>query len=82
MAVKQVDLIRGYVFRKIRELKIFISMLPDREEDALKALSGTEGTKNAAEIADFVLERFGHKAPKVHANYDSVTRKQARALGP
>lgn len=79
MAVHQVDLIRGYVLRKMRDLKIYISMLPTREEDALRALDGNEGMKTACRIADFVLEQFGHEAPKTIKS-DSPTLRAARKV--
>ena len=78
----QVDLIRRYTLRKVKELKIFVSCLPQREEQALAKLGGVEGVKTAARIADFVLQELGHAPPTTDSGGSSPTIKAARqALG-
>lgn len=77
--MKQVTLIRGYTLRKLKELRMFISCLPEREEEALQAMNGPEGVKTAAAIADYVLEQLGHPAPKNTAD-GSPTLKAARQV--
>lgn len=76
--MQQIDLIRRYSLRKVRELKSFISCLPTREEEAMKALDGSEGVKTAARIADFILSELGHPAPNFAD--DSPTVKAARQV--
>ena len=66
-AIRNPDLIRRYVLRKLKDLRIFISCLPDHEPEALSAMEGAKGTQVAARIADFVLEQLGHRAPREDA---------------
>lgn len=76
--MQQVDLIRRYTLRKVKELRLFISCLPVREEEALRKLGPDEGVKTAARIADFVLQELGHPAPRLDVHGDSPTVKAAR----
>lgn len=78
--MQQVDLIRRYSLKKVNEIRIFISTLPMREDDALKALYGTDGVKTAAAIADFVLVQLGHCPPE-HTRM-SPTVREARKVMP
>ena len=72
--------IRGYVLRKVKHLKIYISSLQPFEHDAMAALDGMRGQETAAKIADFVLEQLGHKAPKDGPARDSPTLRAARQI--
>lgn len=72
----QVDLIRRYTIRKLKELRIYISCLPVREDEALKRLSGMQGERTAAIITDHVLTQLGH-TPSVLTN-GSQTARAAR----
>lgn len=76
--MRQVSLIRSRVLMSLKNLKIWISCLPDTEHEALKRLTGPEGNQTAARIADYVLKELGHEPPAV-VNGDSPTLKQARA---
>lgn len=76
----QVDLIRRYTLRKIKELRIFISCLPTREQEALEALGGAEGNKTAARISDFILAELGHPLPQPDSKGESQTIKAARQM--
>lgn len=76
----QVDLIRRYSLRKVKELRIFISCLPTREQEALEKLGGVEGAKTAARIADFILQELGHKPPAMTPEGTSPTLRAARQV--
>lgn len=76
----QVDLIRRYTLRKVKELRIFISCLPAREQEAMEALAGAEGNKTAARIADFVLQELGHPPPAMPPEGTSPTVRAARQM--
>ena len=76
----QVDLVRRYSLKKVNELRMFISMLPQREEVALQRLYGVEGVKTAAAIADFILVQLGHCPPDMA--HDSPTVREARKIMP
>ena len=78
MSVHNVELIRGYVLRKMKDLKIYVSCLEPTEMDALRAMDGVKGQQLAAQIADFVLDKLGHHAPQIGTNGDSPTMRQAR----
>lgn len=78
--MQQVDLIRRYTLRKIKELRIFISCLPMREQEALEALCGSEGNKTAARISDFILKELGHPPPQMSSNGESPSIKAARQI--
>lgn len=78
--MQQVDLIRRYTLRKVKELRIYISCLPTREQEALEKLGGVEGVKTAARIADFVLQELGHKPPAMTAEGTSPTLRAARQV--
>ena len=60
----QVDLIRGRSLRLLQQLSIYISCLPTREQTALERLSGVEGQKTFARIADYILLQLGHEEPQ------------------
>lgn len=78
----QVDLIRGYTINRcLRQLKIYISTLPEREEAALESLTGEIGAKNVGEIADFVLAKLGHKNGKPSDPRFSESRRAANKAG-
>ena len=64
MMVTQVDLIRRRSYQLLKNLHIYISCLPHREESALAALTGAEGQKTFTRIADFILAELGHTEPK------------------
>lgn len=76
----QVDLIRRYALKKVNEMRVFISLLPEREDVALSRLYGVEGAKTAAAIADFVLVQLGHVPPEARRN--SPTYLEARKIMP
>ena len=63
MQLHNVDLIRRYTLRKVNELRIYISSLPEREDTALQKLYGQVGIDTAARIAEFVLACLGHEPP-------------------
>lgn len=77
----QVDLIRRYSLRKVKELRIFISCLPTREQEALEKLGGVEGAKTAARIADFILQELGHKPPAETPKQSPTMRAAVQILG-
>lgn len=79
--MKQVDLIRRYTLKKVNEIRIFVSGLPEREDDALQKLYGTQGAETAANIADFVLVQLGHIPPAVNPK-QSPTMRAARKIMP
>jgi len=78
--MQQVDLIRRYTLKKVNELRVYISMLPEREMVALERLHGVEGVKTATAIADFVLVQLGHVPPE--ATRFSPTMREARKIIP
>ena len=80
--MRQVDLIRRYALKKVNELRIFISQLPEREDTALTRLYGVEGAKTAASIADFVLVQLGHCPPEMTPEGTSPTIREARKVMP
>lgn len=80
--MQQVDLIRRYTLKKVNELRIFISQLPQREDRALERLYGVEGVKTAASIADFVLVQLGHVPPEATEEGTSPTVRAARKIMP
>jgi hypothetical protein len=47
----------------LKRLRIYLSCLPIQEDEALRRLSGTEGVKTAARIADHVLQELGYVSP-------------------
>lgn len=77
----QVDLIRRYTIRKLKELKIYISMLPTREQVAMERLDGAEGVKTAARIADFVLQELGHTPPAETPKQSPTMRAAKQMIG-
>ena len=80
--MQQVELIRGYTINRcIRQLKIFISTLPEREDVALEMLTGELGAKTAGEIADFILNKLGHRSPGVQDPRFSQSRRAANKAG-
>jgi len=79
MSVHNVDLIRRYVLRKLKDLRIYVSMLEPTELDALRAMEGSKGQMLAAKIADYVLEQLGHEGPKLEVS-DSRTVREARKV--
>lgn len=85
--MKQVDLIRRYTLKKVNEIRLFISSLPEREQVALERLCGSAGTETAARIAEFVLSQLGHVPPAGIAQIDTPaptrdTLKAARKAMP
>lgn len=81
----QVDLIRRYALKQVNALRIFISMLPEREHTALARLHGVEGARTATAIADFVLVQLGHVPPEAERDGNpakSPTFKAARSIMP
>lgn len=76
----QVDLIRRYTLKKVNELRIFISMLPDKEQEALEKLHGPEGYKTAARIADYVLAELGHTPPEATEKQSPTLREAKRVM--
>lgn len=58
-----VHLLRNHVLQYVNRLRSYISMLPDSEPEVQALLSGAEGVKIAARIADAVLTELGHPAP-------------------
>lgn len=66
---QQHSLLRGYVLRKLREIKIFVSMLPERDEAALQALSSVD---RVARITDDIMRGLGHDAGPMSANGSTV----------
>lgn len=75
----QVDLIRGRILRSMREIGIYISCLPIREQTALEALSGPTGQQTYARIADYILTELGHEPPECKkATLNQSYRKAAQ----
>jgi hypothetical protein len=78
VALHQVNNLRGYVLRKLRELKIYVSCLSPTETDALLALSNPQ---TVSEITEHVLARLGHTieagSPVLRANH--ARQKAAKA---
>ena len=60
--MEQTELIRRYALKKMRELKIFVSMLEQHEDLALRRLEGAEGEKVIASIVDFTMAQLGYPA--------------------
>jgi hypothetical protein len=80
--MNQVDLVRRYTIKKVNEIRIFISGLPERESTALDRLYGVEGVKTASAIADFVLVQLGHVPPAMVEEGTSPTVREARKVMP
>src|SRR5215472_5090293 len=80
VSVHNVEYIRGYVLRKLKHLRIYISDSSPTETDALGAMEGLKGQQNAADIADFILDHLTHRTPAKDANGDSPARRQARQV--
>lgn len=80
MSVHNVDLIRGYVLRKLKDLRIYVSCLEPFEHDAMQAMDGAKGQQLAAKIADFVLEQLSHK-PAPPGIRDQSLREARRIIG-
>lgn len=81
-----VEWTRGYILRKLRELRIFISNQSVSGYDvteAMAALSGPEGVRTSAEICDFILKKLGHNPAAMSANGATVraARKARNAEG-
>ena len=78
--MKQVGIIRGIVLRKLKELRVLITCLPDTEHDAIAALSGTEGVKTAERITNYVLKELGHQPPEIKPEGTGHTARAARKV--
>jgi len=59
-----VHLIRSHVLQYVNRLRSYISMLPDSEPDVHAKLTGPDGVKTGARIADRVLAELGHPLPE------------------
>ena len=79
MSVHNVELIRCYVLRKLKDLRIYVSCLQPAERDALSAMEGAKGQQVAAKIADYVLQQLGHDLPPPTGK-DSRTLDAARRI--
>lgn len=55
-----VDIIRRHVLRYVKNLRIFVSCLSPTEHEAMAAMTGSDGVRNAAAITDAVLQCLGH----------------------
>lgn len=68
----QPELIRKYILRKLGyDLRIYISMLPTTEMDALKVLQGKDAVQTLARWCDDILTDLGHITPST----DPVTQR-------
>ena len=71
-----VHLLRGHILQYVNRLRIYVSSLPDSEPEVYARLTGPEGVKTAAKIADIVLVELGHLPPdtesKTHDDRRSV----------
>lgn len=77
-----VHLLRSHVLQYINRLRTYVSMLPDSEPEVQERLSGSEGVKTAARIADGVLAELGHPPPAMPPEGTSPTIRAARqAMG-
>ena len=77
----QVELIRGRSLQLLRNLHIYISCLPVREQAALEKLSGVEGQKTFARITDFILCELGHSAPEA-PEHERKSYRASKAYTP
>ncbi len=74
----QVDMIRSRIIhRMLPSLKIFISCLPEHEQEALERLEGPEGVKTYARITDFILAELGHVTVNGAESHDNKSRRIA-----
>lgn len=78
--MKQVSLMRGLILRKLKEFRVLVTCLPETEHEAIAKLTGTEGVKTAARIADFVLQELGHEPPAMTPEGTSPTLRAARQV--
>jgi len=77
-----VHLLRAHILQYTNRLRIYVSSLPDSEPGVYQKLSGTEGVKTAARIADRILAELGHPPPEMTPEGTSPTVRAARqALG-
>lgn len=75
-----VDLIRRRVLRAMHEVRIYISCLQDREDEALKRLHGQEGVERLGRIADYVLGELGHEVTLPEEAMYSQSRRAAQQV--
>jgi len=73
-----VHLTRLHILQYVNRLRIYVSSLPESEPEAHSKLTGTEGVKTGARIADLVLQELGHPPPEVKE--ESKTVKVARQV--
>lgn len=57
----QADLVRRYILRNLKGLRIYISCLSEREQVALERLSGPQGVETMARIVDYTMQQLGHE---------------------
>ena len=79
--MKQPTLIRGRIERLLRDLRVHISMLPEREEVALLALEGPQALDNITEIANFIMAKLGHSCTPSEPRFDKTRRAMAKRRG-
>lgn len=72
--MQQVDLIRGRIMRALREVSIYVSCLPIREQTALERLSDINVY---ARITDNILTELGHEPPT--AKQQTLTQSHRKA---
>ena len=73
----QVELIRGRIFRLVKDLSIYISCLPEREEDALIKFTEANRQETYAKIAGSILKELGHESELPPEERGSRTRRSA-----
>lgn len=81
--MKHVEIIRKRILRgqaaELMRLRGFISAT-DGNAEAVRRLQGEEGNQLLAEVADFLLERLGHRVEVTADQAASRTRRQIRQM--
>lgn len=74
-----VDLIRRRILRSLEEIRIYISCLQDRENEALERLHGLSGIELRARVCDYILAELGHEVTTPAQSRFSQSHRAANA---
>ena len=79
--MQQVDLIRGRIFRLLKDLSVYISCLPEHETTALERLAPDCRQKTFTNIASHILTELGAECETKPEDRNNHTRRAAARNG-
>lgn len=76
--MKQVELIRGRIFRLLKDLSVYVSCLPEREDEVLHRLAPERRQETFTRIAHIVLIELGHTVEQPPESKNNTTHRAAK----